>query len=260
MAMKSKIEWTENTWNPVTGCTKISDGCKNCYASRMAYRLESMGNSKYSKGFEVALHDYCLEDPLQWKKPKLIFVNSMSDLFHEDIPLEFIQKVFRVMNKASWHVFQVLTKRTERLLAVAEDLQWTENIWQGVTVESEKYRNRIDHLRKVPAQTKFISFEPLISDIKNIDLSGIDWAIVGGESGPSSREMKEEWVLSIKELCDSQDVQFYFKQWGGVNKKKAGRLLQGKTWDAMPDLPNNSSGLTHRGKKYPPSKQPCSRQ
>jgi len=236
MAIKTKIEWTENTWNPVTGCTKISDGCKNCYAYAMAKRLKLMGNEKYANGFEITLHEKCLNDPLKLKKPSLIFVNSMSDLFHEDIPFDFIKKVFDVMNKASWHTFQILTKRAERLAELNDSLNWTNNIWQGVTVESGKYKNRIDALRKVQAKVRFISFEPLIGEVKNIDLSGIDWAIVGGESGFGAREMKPEWIYSIKNECDRQNVLFYFKQWGGTNKKKAGRILLGQTWDAMPEI------------------------
>ncbi len=236
MAMKSKIEWTENTWNPVTGCTKISDGCKNCYAFTMANRLKLMGNAKYSNGFVVTLHEYCLEDPIKLKKPSLIFVNSMSDLYHKDVPVKFIKKVFNIMNEASWHTFQVLTKRAERLVEIAQHVNWTPNIWQGVTVESGKYKNRIDYLRKVPAKVRFVSFEPLIGEVKRVDLSEIDWAIIGGESGFRAREMKQEWVLSLKEECDYQGIRFYFKQWGGVNKKKAGRILLGKTWDAMPQL------------------------
>jgi len=236
MALKSKIEWTENTWNPITGCTKISDGCKNCYACTMAKRLKLMGNKKYANGFNLTLHETCLEEPLRWKKPALIFVNSMSDLFHEDVPLEFIQKVFQVMNDASWHTFQVLTKRTERLVELAKYLNWTENIWQGVTVENRKYVGRINDLRKVPARIRFISFEPLIGEVGNLPLSDIDWVIVGGESGPRAREMKQEWVLSIKRQCEIQGVLFYFKQWGGIKKKKNGRLLLGRTWDEMPAL------------------------
>ncbi len=234
MAIKTKIEWTENTWNPVTGCTKLSDGYKNCYAYTMANRLKLMGNEKYANGFDITLHEKSLNDPLKWKKPSMIFVNSMSDLFHEDIPLEFIIKVFDVMNSAPWHTFQILTKRAERLTALADSLNWTTNIWQGVTVESGKYKNRIDELRKVPAKVRFVSFEPLIDEVKGVDLSGIDWAIVGGESGFGAREMKTEWVFSIKNECDRQDTMFYFKQWGGINKKKAGRILLGQTWDAMP--------------------------
>jgi protein gp37 len=241
MAIKTKIEWTENTWNPVTGCTKLSDGCKNCYAYTLANRLKLMGNEKYANGFNIALHERCLNEPFKWKKPSVIFVNSMSDLFHEEIPLEFIQKVFDIMNNASWHTFQVLTKRAERLALLAPSLRWTRNIWQGVTVESGKYKNRIDELRKVPAKVRFVSFEPLIGDIGDVNLLGIDWAIVGGESGCGAREMRSEWVFSIKNECDRQDILFYFKQWGGVNKKKTGRVLLGQTWDAMPgEVKSNS--------------------
>lgn len=236
MAIKSKIEWTENTWNPVTGCTKLSDGCKNCYAFTMAKRLQLMGNEKYSNGFEVTLHENCLEDPFKWKKPSLIFVNSMSDLFHEEIPDDYIKRVFDIMNRASWHTFQVLTKRAERLSRISSSLNWTSNIWQGVTVESNKYKNRIDFLREVPSNVRFISFEPLISEVKDVNLQGIDWAIVGGESGFLSRDMKQEWVMQLKAECENQGVLFYFKQWGGINKKKAGRMLLGKTWDAMPQI------------------------
>jgi protein gp37 len=200
-----------------------------------------MGNPKYVNGFDVTLHDYCLEDPLKWKKPSLIFVNSMSDIFHDQVPMEFIQRVFDVMNEATWHTFQVLTKRADRMCQVADQLHWTPNIWQGVTVESDDQKHRIDSLRNIPAQVRFISFEPLIGEIRKLDLSGIDWAIVGGESGPRAREMKLEWVLSIKETCEQQDVLFYFKQWGGVQKKKTGRLLLGTTWDEMPLLSSESS-------------------
>lgn len=236
MGVKSKIEWTENTWNPVTGCTKVSDGCKNCYAATLAKRLKLMGNRKYVNGFEVTLHEDCLEMPLHWKKPSLIFVNSMSDLFHEDVPIEYIQKVFAVMNKASWHTFQVLTKRADRLSALSGELNWTPNIWQGVTVESDKYRDRIDALRQVGARVRFISFEPLIDDVGKLDLTDVNWAIVGGESGSQARPMELEWILSIKEQCERQNVTFYFKQWGGPNKKKTGRILLGQTWDAMPQI------------------------
>lgn len=236
MALNSKIEWTENTWNPVTGCTKISEGCKHCYACTLAKRLKLMGNAKYASGFQVTMHSYCLEEPFKWKKPSVIFVNSMSDLFHEDVSFEFIQEVFKVMNEASWHTFQVLTKRSKRLLKLAKELNWTPNIWQGVTVENKKYIERIDDLRQVPSHIKFISFEPLIGEVREIDFSGIDWAIVGGESGPYAREMREEWVLSIKKQCEDQGIPFYFKQWGGTNKKKTGRILLGKTWDEMPSL------------------------
>lgn len=232
----SKIEWTESTWNPVTGCTKISAGCKNCYAERMAKRLQAMGQKNYNNGFTVTTHENVLGYPLKKKKPQNIFVNSMSDIFHEDIPYEFIDKIFFVMNKAHWHRFQVLTKRPERLYELSDKLEWTPNIWMGVTVENYNTKHRIEYLKKTPAVIKFISFEPLISDIGHIDLSDIDWAIVGGESGPGSRLIKEEWVLRLKEQCKNSNTPFFFKQWGGVNKKKTGRVLDGKIWDEMPLL------------------------
>jgi len=200
----------------------------------MAFRLQKMGNAKYANGFDLTLQEDCLEDPLKWKKRSLIFVNSMSDLFHEDIPLEYIKKVFSVMNLARWHTFQILTKRADRLARLSDQLKWSDNIWQGVTVECAKYKDRIDYLRKVPASIKFISFEPLIDDVGKIDLSGVNWAIVGGESGFNCRRIEQDWVVSIKDQCEQQDVCFYFKQWGGVNKKKNGRELLGKTWDDMP--------------------------
>jgi protein gp37 len=240
MALKSKIEWTGSTWNPVTGCNKISEGCQNCYAARLAVRLQKMGNVKYKNGFKLTLHEYCLNEPYSWKKPTLIFVNSMSDLFHADIPIEYIQQVFDVMNNNKHHVFQILTKRTERLESVAPYLNWSNNIWLGVTVENDKHKDRIDKLRNIPARIKFISFEPLISDVGTVNLNGIDWAIVGGESGWGARLMNESWVMNIKKQCDQQNTLFYFKQWGGVNKRKAGRTLLGKTWDDTPAI-NNSS-------------------
>lgn len=242
MSLKSKIEWTENTWNPVTGCSKISEGCLNCYACKMAGRLQMMGSPKYSKGFKVCLHENSLDEPFKIKKPSLIFVNSMSDLFHEEVPIEFIQRIFTTMNNASQHIFQILTKRAERLAELAPFLNWTPNIWQGVTVENDRYKNRIDMLRTVSAHVRFISFEPLLGEIKNVDLSDIHWAIVGGESGPGAREIKEEWVLKIKSMCEKQGVLFYFKQWGGFNKKKAGRMLLGKTWDDMPEISDKANG------------------
>ena len=236
MSYKSKIEWTESTWNPITGCTKISDGCKNCYAERMANRLHNMGNPRYTNGFKVTLHEDLLDKPLSWKKPAMIFVNSMSDLFHKDVPLDYIQKVFKSMTNAYWHTFQVLTKRGDRLEELANQLNWADNIWMGVTVENSDYMDRIDNLRNTEAKIKFISFEPLLNEIQNVDLTGIDWAIIGGESGPGARPMKEEWVLSLKKQCEEQNVKFYFKQWGGINKKKAGRKLLGRTWDDMPEI------------------------
>jgi protein gp37 len=234
MANNSKIEWTESTWNPVTGCNKISPGCKNCYAERMAKRLKLMGSERYVNEFKLTLHEDVIEEPLNWKKPKTIFVNSMSDLFHERIPLEFIQKVFNVMVKAEWHTFQILTKRSERLEELSKFLPWSKNIWMGVSVENQKYTYRINNLQKVPSAVRFLSVEPLIGKITKLDLRGIDWVIVGGESGPKARFMDPDWVRLIRDKCNEQEVSFFFKQWGGVNKKRTGRLLDRKTWNEMP--------------------------
>lgn len=233
---QSKIEWTESTWNPVTGCNKISPGCKNCYAERLAKRLKAMGQANYKNGFKLTLQPQMLELPLRWKKPQTIFVNSMSDLFHKDVPLDYIQRVFEVMNRAHWHRFQVLTKRADRLEELSPDLNWSSNIWMGVSVESQKYITRIDHLRRTGALVKFLSLEPLLGPLKEMDLTEIDWAIVGGESGYGSRPIKEEWVLDVRKQCIEYDVPFFFKQWGGFNKKKTGRLLQGRTYNEMPKL------------------------
>ena len=244
----SKIEWTEVTWNPVTGCSKISPGCLNCYAERMSARLKAMNSKNYQNGFEVTCHEHLVEVPLSWKRSKTVFVNSMSDIFHEDIPDEFIARIFRTMNRASQHIFQVLTKRSERLLKMSESLNWTENIWMGVTIESPEYKYRIENLRNCAAKTKFLSIEPLIETIGPIDLKGINWVIVGGESGPRSRPIKEEWVAEIKDQCKGADVPFFFKQWGGTNKKKTGRLLNGRTWDETPTKhkPILSNGIIPR--------------
>jgi protein gp37 len=236
MAGKSSIEWTEATWNPVTGCTKISPGCKLCYAERMAKRLKAMGQPNYANGFQLTTHDHALMLPLRWKKPQTIFVNSMSDLFHPDVPAEFIQRVFAVMREAHWHRFQVLTKRGERLRELAPQLQWAPNIWMGVSVENAQYISRIDHLRATGAHLKFLSLEPLLGPLHGLQLDGVDWAIVGGESGPGARPIEEEWVLDIRDQCCRSGTAFFFKQWGGINKKKTGRLLQGRTWDEMPEL------------------------
>ncbi len=240
MATKSSIEWTESTWNPLTGCTKISPGCKHCYAERMAFRLQAMGQPNYSRGFELTLHDQVVQLPLQWKKSQTIFVNSMSDLFHQDVPLEFIQRVFAVMKQAHWHRFQVLTKRSERLMQLAPDLEWTPNIWMGVSVENKDYTFRIDHLRKTGAKINFLSLEPLLGPLHDLNLNSIDWVIVGGESGPGARPMDPSWVTDIRNQCRKSKVPFFFKQWGGTNKKKAGRELEGRTWDQMPRLVQNS--------------------
>lgn len=239
--MKSKIEWTESTWNPITGCTKVSPGCKNCYAERMAFRLQAMNQPRYKNGFQVTLHEEALFLPLEWKKPQLIFVNSMSDLFHEDVPITFVKKIFRIMNEANQHVFQILTKRAERLLELSDRLPWSDNIWMGVSVENRDYLYRIDLLRQTSARIKFISFEPLLGPVGDSSLEGIDWTIAGGESGPGSRPIDPDWVRSIRDHCIASNVPFFFKQWGGINKKAAGRTLDDRTWD---ELPENASSLT----------------
>ena len=236
MATKSAIEWTESTWNPLTGCTKISPGCKHCYAERMAKRLEAMGQANYINGFKLTMHEHALEIPLRLKKPQTIFVNSMSDLFHKDVPLDFIKKVFDVMRRADWHCFQVLTKRSDRLLELSNQLPWSDNVWMGVSVENEKYAYRIDHLRNTDAKTKFLSLEPLLGPLPKLKLKGIDWIIVGGESGPGARPMDEKWVIDIRDQCIKAETPFFFKQWGGFHKKKTGRLLVGRTWDEMPSI------------------------
>jgi len=235
MGAKSAIEWTEATWNPVTGCTKVSDGCLHCYAERMALRLRGMGNANYARGFRVTLHNHALSLPFKWKKPQMVFVNSMSDLFHEEVPLDFIQKVFAIMREADWHTYQVLTKRSDRLLELDSRISWPPHVWMGVTVEGADYAYRADHLRQTHAAIKFLSLEPLLGPISHLDLNDIDWVVVGGESGPGARAMKAEWVAAIRDKCLKAEVPFFFKQWGGVNKKKAGRLLEGRTWNEMPE-------------------------
>lgn len=240
MSLSTSIEWTDSTWNPITGCTKVSSGCINCYAERLALRLQAMGNPSYVNGFSVTLHEDALTLPLKWKKPQTIFVNSMSDLFHEDIPLEFILRVFDIMHHADWHCFQILTKRPERMLELRSKLRWASNIWMGVTVEEKNYKYRIESLKKTEAKVKFLSLEPLLSPIHNLQLEGIDWVIVGGESGPNARPMKKEWVVEIKNQCQSENIPFFFKQWGGTNKKKAGRELDGRIWNETPPLLPNA--------------------
>ena len=231
----SKIEWTETSWNPLTGCTKKSPGCKNCYAERMAMRLQAMGSPNYKDGFKLRMHESVLPVPYGWKKPRTIFVNSMSDLFHEDVPLEFIQKTFAVMVDNPQHTFQVLTKRSNRLKQLAPLLPWPSNVWMGVSIENHAYTYRADNLRAVPATVRFLSCEPLLSSLGELDLSDIHWVIVGGESGPGARPMETEWVKEIRDCCLNQDVPFFFKQWGGVNKKKHGKLLDGKIWHSLPE-------------------------
>jgi len=235
MARNSKIEWTESTWNPVTGCSKISVGCRNCYAERMALRLKAAGSRNYANGFRVTPHPHVLNTPLRWRQSRTIFVNSMSDLFHRDVPFDFISKIFDVMCQASHHRFQALTKRSHRLLQLSPKLPWPENVWMGVTVEDAGCVFRMDHLRQTPAVIKFVSFEPLLGPIPNINLEGIDWVIVGGESGPNARPMKPAWAIDIRDQCLAADVPFFFKQWGGTNKKKNGRSLDGRIWDDMPE-------------------------
>jgi len=234
VADKSGIEWTDATWNPVTGCTKISPGCKNCYAERLAFRLRAMRAPRYRNAFKLTLQSDQLELPMRWRQPRRIFVNSMSDLFHENIPVEYIQQVFDVMRRADQHVFQILTKRAERLEELAPRLNWPRNVWQGVSVESQAYAWRIDHLRRVPAAVRFVSVEPLIGPIQSLPLEGIHWVIVGGESGPGRRPIEESWVTGLRDQCVRAGVGFFFKQWGGRTPKAGGRLLQGRLWSEMP--------------------------
>jgi protein gp37 len=234
VAQLSSIEWTEVTWNPVTGCSKVSPGCKNCYADRMARRLKAMGNIRYRNGFELALHHAVLKEPLRWKTSRLIFVNSMSDLFHPKIPASFIIEVFKIMNLANWHIFQVLTKRPERLAKLSDKLNWSNNIWIGTSVENSDYIYRIDQLKKAKAHIKFISIEPMLGPILHFPVNGIDWVIVGGESGPRARVIKLEWVRLIRDICLKNEIPFFFKQWGGKQKWKNGRELDGQVWNEMP--------------------------
>lgn len=240
MATASSIEWTEMTWNPVTGCSKVSEGCRHCYAERMARRLEAMGNSRYANGFDVTLHEDLVDLPRKLRRPRVIFVNSMSDLFHEKVPFQFIEKIFATMAACRQHTFQVLTKRSDRLREFAPLLPWPENIWMGVSVEDDRVLRRIDDLRKVPAKVRFLSCEPLIGPLDDLPLKGISWVIVGGESGPGARAMSKEWAESIRQQCQAARVPFFFKQWGGVRKHKAGRELNGRTYDDMPALAHQS--------------------
>jgi protein gp37 len=234
MATNSHIEWTDATWNPVTGCTKISPGCKHCYAERLSKRLKAMGQANYRNGFKLTLQPQMLELPLRWKSPKRIFVNSMSDLFHEDVPTDYIKRVFDVMGRAHWHQYQVLTKRSDRVFELSKGLNWAPQIWMGVSVETENYTYRIDDLRKTAAHVKFLSLEPLLGPLGKLNLRSIDWAIVGGESGPGARPVDPDWVTEIRDQCVKAGVPFFFKQWGGVQKSRTGRTLEGRTWDEMP--------------------------
>lgn len=230
----TSIEWTEATWNPVTGCSKISPGCQHCYAERMAKRLQAMGQPNYRDGFAVRTHEHMLRLPSSWARPRMVFVNSMGDLFHEEVPIEFIMRVFDTMEQTPRHTYQLLTKRTDRLAEVAPLLNWPANVWMGVTVEDNERLARIDSLREVPAKVRFLSVEPLLGPLTDLNLSGVDWVIVGGESGPRARPLDPEWVLAIRDECVASSVPFFFKQWGGVRKKAAGRELENRTWNQMP--------------------------
>ena len=234
MGQNSSIEWIDATWNCLTGCTKISPGCKNCYAERMSHRLMLMGQHNYRNDFQLTLHEHMLERPLRWKTPQRIFVNSMSDLYHKDVPFDFIERVFDVMRRAHWHTFKILTKRAERLEELSPRIDWPDNVWQGVSVENADYTFRIDHLRRTGAKTKFLSIEPLLGPLPGMNLSGIDWAIVGGESGPGARPMHADWVRDVQRQCRESGTAFFFKQWGGTNKKKSGRELDGRTFEEFP--------------------------
>jgi protein gp37 len=241
---KSTILWTDATWNPVTGCNKISPGCKNCYAAKMAKRLKAMGQPNYRNGFELTCHPHMLDLPLHWRKARKVFVNSMSDLFHRDVPEGYIRQVFEVMVRAPQHQFQVLTKRSQRLLELAPSLPWPANVWAGVSVESEQYLNRVDELRQVPAAVRFLSCEPLLGPLPGLDLEGIDWVIVGGESGSGFRAMEPEWAMEIQKQCEAASVPFLFKQFSGVRPKLLGRKLDGDEYDAYP-MDNVENGRCH---------------
>ena len=262
MSEKSTIEWTDSTWNPVTGCTKVSRGCKHCYAETFAERWRGIPGHPYEQGFDLRLWPDRLALPLAWKKPRTIFVNSMSDLFHERVPVDFIKRVFATMENASWHTFQILTKRSERLAEVAPDLNWPPNVWMGVSIETVEHLSRGDFLRMVPARVRFLSCEPLLGPLGTLDLSHIHWVIVGGESGPGARPIEATWVRDIRKQCHRERVSFFFKQWGGVQKKKKGRTLDGRIWNGLPttatagiqavtgmELRSSSGGRVHGPKR-----------
>lgn len=246
MGLGSDIEWTDATWNPVTGCTKISPGCKHCYAERMSVRLKAMGQPNYRNGFAVTLHPEMLDRPLRWRAPRSIFVNSMSDLFHDEVPLDFIRQVFAVMAQARQHRFQILTKRSARLAELSPRLDWPENVGMGVSMENAAHVFRIDHLRQTGAQLRFLSVEPLLGPLPRLELRGIDWIIAGGESGPHARPMDPAWIRGVRDQCTRDGVAFFFKQWGGANKKRTGRVLEGRTWDEIPERARPVRGPTAR--------------
>jgi protein gp37 len=247
MAYRSTIEWTEATWNPATGCSKVSPGCAHCYAETFAERWRGIPNHPYEQGFDLRLWPHRIDQPLRWRTPRMIFVNSMSDLFHEDIPRAFIEQVFAVMRQADHHVFQILTKRDDRLAQVAEDLPWPQNVWMGVTIENRRFVHRADRLREIPAAVRFISAEPLLGPLEGLDLDGIQWLIAGGESGPRHRPVRSAWIRELRDRCVGEGVAFFFKQWGGHRPKSGGRLLDGRTWDEMPARPPASS----RSRRHP---------
>lgn len=234
MSVSSKIEWTEATWNPITGCTKCSAGCEHCYAATLAKRLKAMGNVRYKNGFDVTIHRDLFSRPLEWKKSKMIFVNSMSDIFHEKISDDDILQLFEVMNKANWHTFQVLTKRPDRLIDLSPKITWTPNIWMGVTVENSRALERVEKLKRCGARIKFVSAEPLLESISHIDLNGIDWLIVGGESGAGCRPLKKEWVVELRDIAKKSNTPFFFKQWGGFHHSQAGSELDGVEYKEYP--------------------------
>ncbi|MBU8932873.1 MAG: phage Gp37/Gp68 family protein [candidate division Zixibacteria bacterium] len=244
MTVKTKIAYAHSTWNPVTGCSAVSEGCRHCYAERMAKRLHGMGVAKYRNSFEVTLHPDQIKEPLRWRKPHLVFTASMSDLFHEKVPLKFIRSIFETMQQADQHIFQLLTKRSKRLAKFAPKLPWPSNVWAGVTVENARFRDRIDDLRQVDAAVRWLSMEPLLGPVETLDLDGIDWVVVGGESGPGARPMEEKWVLDIQKQCRAQGSAFFFKQWGGFNRRKTGRLLRGRLYSEMPELPDPDRQLS----------------
>lgn len=236
MGELTAIEWTDSTWNPVRGCTKVSPGCKHCYAEAFAERWRGIPGHPYEQGFDLRLVPEKIAEPLQWRTPRRIFVNSMSDLLHDRVPISFIRSVFDTMVKAHWHTFQILTKRAERLSSIAPDLPWSSNIWQGVSLENEKYLSRVDRLREVPASVRFLSIEPMLGPLPNLDLTGISWVIVGGESGAKFRPLKPDWVREIRDRCQASSTPFFFKQWGGRTPKAGGRLLDGREWDEFPEI------------------------
>jgi protein gp37 len=237
MAQPTKIEWTHSSWNPVTGCSKVSAGCKYCYAERMAKRLQAAGLHRYRNGFKVTLQEDIVDLPMRWRKPRLVFAGSMTDLFHEDIPFDYLLRIFETMQKADWHIFQILTKREDRLAELYKHLPWPENVWMGVTVESSKEVGRMNILRKVPAAVRFVSMEPLLGSIPVFPTDGINWIIVGGESGPNARPIEYRWIVEIRNRCLKNNIPFFFKQWGGINKKKSGSLLDGKYYHEYPPFP-----------------------